>query len=217
MTVIDGRARQLQAVIAQPPQTTEKAKKYADDIMRVNRRTDDLVGSITRFSQPTLLDRRKSTAISDLVSEAQLIIQPKLATSMVTLTLLIAEPDIAVHCSDVEISQVLINLLGNSADAIQTMEPEQRWIRLEVNSDQGMVKFTITDSGPGISQDDLKKMSKVFFTTKEQGKGTGQGLAYCKSIIARHQGRFAYDNESVNTRFVFWLPAAEKSSDAAAA
>ena len=105
---------------------------------------------------------------------------------------------------------MLLNLLNNCLDAIRTMT--QPWIEIGIEKRGDLIEISITDSGHGIPEHIANRMMEPFFTTKEVGRGTGLGLAISRGIIEDHQGRFYYDHESANTRFVLALPL-EKLSD----
>jgi C4-dicarboxylate-specific signal transduction histidine kinase len=104
-----------------------------------------------------------------------------------------------------EISQVLLNLINNSIDAVS--ELNQKWIRLELESLGDRTRIRVIDSGMGISPANVDKIWDPFFTTKETGSGTGMGLAMSYGIVQQHGGQIYYDTESKNTTFVIELPA----------
>jgi C4-dicarboxylate-specific signal transduction histidine kinase len=105
-----------------------------------------------------------------------------------------------------QISQVLVNLLNNSYDAVVGLSSP--WICIEVNEDGNGVGISVTDSGSGISAQIREKMMFPFFTTKPVGKGTGLGLSISKGIVEKHGGTLTVDPTCAHTRFVVWLPRA---------
>lgn len=105
---------------------------------------------------------------------------------------------------EVEISQVLLNLLNNSYDAILPLK--EKWIELSVSDLSDAVEISVTDSGPGISPEVRKKLFQPFFTTKEIGKGTGLGLSVSTGLVEGHNGTLTLDTSGFNTRFVVRLP-----------
>jgi PAS domain S-box-containing protein len=108
------------------------------------------------------------------------------------------------ECRSVQLSQVVLNLLSNSFDAIEgTKNP---WVELQIKALPAVLEISVMDSGGGISQPMQEKIMQPFFTTKEVGRGTGLGLSITKGIIETHHGEFFYDTSSVNTRFVIRLP-----------
>ena len=67
---------------------------------------------------------------------------------------------------------------------------ERGRIRLELGrTADGPLEVVFEDDGPGVSQEVLERAADPFFTTKEQGKGTGLGLAMVHNVIAAHGGR----------------------------
>lgn len=89
-----------------------------------------------------------------------------------------------------QITQVLINLVVNAAQAI----PGRGVIRLGISSTDRYAIITVQDSGHGISPDDLAKIFTPFFTTKASGEGTGLGLYVSRGIIEAHGGTIRAEN-----------------------
>jgi C4-dicarboxylate-specific signal transduction histidine kinase len=102
------------------------------------------------------------------------------------------------------LSQVLINLLINSA---QAMNGKGRvWIRAESSAQQGSV--VVEDEGPGLPEQVKQRLFEPFFTTKQAGKGTGLGLAVSRHLLAQFEGRIeAGDRPGGGARFTISLPA----------
>lgn len=109
-----------------------------------------------------------------------------------------------IYGKEIPLSQVIINLINNSADAIENL-PE-RWVELTMDEDEKFVFFRVKDSGNGISDDIQNKMMNPFYTTKVIGKGTGLGLSISKGIIEEHKGELSYNSQCPNTEFVIKLP-----------
>jgi C4-dicarboxylate-specific signal transduction histidine kinase len=87
----------------------------------------------------------------------------------------------------IQLQQVVVNLLVNSAQALEAVPPEARELRVEsCREDPGSVAFSIRDTGPGILPDDLERIFGGFFSTKAGGMGIG--LTICRSIVAAHGG-----------------------------
>ncbi|WP_127714258.1 ABC transporter substrate binding protein [Halobacteriovorax sp. HLS] len=112
-----------------------------------------------------------------------------------------------INANSVQISQVLINLLNNSYDAIS--DNEEKWVKVDLRHEIGFVSLIVTDSGQIKDKTICDKMMDPFFTTKAVGKGTGLGLSISKNIINKHEGDLYLDKLCVNTSFVITLPLAE--------
>ncbi|RXJ65466.1 histidine kinase [Halarcobacter ebronensis] len=78
-----------------------------------------------------------------------------------------------------ELSQVFLAILSNSKDALKNVEEPK--IEIEVNSSSAEVTILISNNGPKIEENNLSKLFKPYFSTKEEG--TGLGLFLCKQII----------------------------------
>lgn len=112
------------------------------------------------------------------------------------------EAKIKVKANRVQISQVMVNLLNNSIDALEDLRVDKKWIDLRIDTVGDQITLRISDAGPGIPVEIRKEMFKPFYTTKDVGKGTGIGLSISKSIIENAGGKFYYDENSANTAFV---------------
>ncbi|WP_346910252.1 HAMP domain-containing sensor histidine kinase [uncultured Roseibium sp.] len=94
-----------------------------------------------------------------------------------------------VPCYPGDVSQVVINLVVNAADAIAEHSQSQDYsggkgeIKVSVERSENACILKIADNGPGIQRQALRRIFDMFYTTKPPGKGTGQGLAICKSIV----------------------------------
>ncbi|MDH3215807.1 MAG: ATP-binding protein, partial [Candidatus Krumholzibacteria bacterium] len=94
-------------------------------------------------------------------------------------------------CYPGKLNQVFLNLLVNASQAI---EGKGR-IAIKTFESDGEVHVAITDSGKGISQQDLKSIFDPGFTTKGVGVGTGLGLSICYRIVQQHQGRIMVESK----------------------
>lgn len=118
-----------------------------------------------------------------------------------------------VPCMRSEIGQVFLNIFVNAAHSIIEKlgtNPEGKKGQLTISSRQkdNLVIITVTDSGSGISKENLAKIFDPFFTTKEVGKGTGQGLTIAYDIVAnKHGGSLDVSSEEgIGTTFIISLP-----------
>jgi PAS domain S-box-containing protein len=114
-----------------------------------------------------------------------------------------------VPCLGGEIGQVLINLLVNAAQAIESEGASDKGtIAIRTSRAGDHVEIEIADTGVGIPADKLHRIFDPFFTTKAPGKGTGQGLAICHAIVVKeHGGRIDVRSEpGVGTVFTVSLP-----------
>jgi PAS domain S-box-containing protein len=124
-----------------------------------------------------------------------------------------------VPCFRAEFNQVILNMIVNAAHAIAEVNKDNQ-------SDRGTIsvrtvnagdhaKICIGDTGAGIPEDIRHKIFDLFFTTKEPGKGTGQGLAISHSVIVeKHNGTLDLETqEGKGTTFIIGLPIEAEATD----
>ena len=119
-------------------------------------------------------------------------------------------------CDPILIEQVVLNLLKNAAEAIDSAQlpANRRHIELRVvprhtPEEGGVIEFSVTDMGPGIKDEVIGRLYEAFFSTKAEGLGIG--LSLCRSIVESHRGRMKAQNLYngsliVGCRFSFTLP-----------
>ncbi len=119
-------------------------------------------------------------------------------------------PDLPqVLCMAPEISQVVLNLIVNAAHAIQgTGRDEKGVIKISTRSNGRYAEIRVADNGTGIPKAAQSSVFNPFFTTKDVGKGTGQGLAICQDVVvSKHHGEIFFETEEgAGTTFVIRLP-----------
>lgn len=117
-----------------------------------------------------------------------------------------------IFCQPCEFNQVILNLIVNAADAIGDVVrnggPEKGQIAVQTRNCKDWTEVRIQDTGTGIPEDVRPRVFGLFFTTKEIGEGTGQGLSIERSVIAgEHGGHIYFETEEKNgTTFVIRLP-----------
>jgi PAS domain S-box-containing protein len=123
-----------------------------------------------------------------------------------------------VVCNVGELNQVFLNLIVNAAHAIKDagkdVDNGEITIRLAAEGDQAVI--CVSDNGCGVPEENLTKLYDPFFTTKEVGRGTGQGLAISHSIVVdKHGGDISVRSQvGVGTEFTVRLPIAGRGARA---
>ncbi len=117
-----------------------------------------------------------------------------------------------VYCLIDEINQVVLNMILNAAQAVREAVEKgslsRGKIKVKTQSKKGHVEIIVSDNGAGIPQEIIDKIYDPFFTTKEVGKGTGQGLSIAHDIIVnKHGGSIRVKSEvGSGTKFTIRLP-----------
>ena len=121
-----------------------------------------------------------------------------------------------VICNIGEINQVILNLVVNAAHAIhdagRDVETGEIHISTALEEDSAVIR--IRDNGCGIPEEHLSKVYDPFFTTKEVGRGTGQGLSIAHSILDKHCGSIDVTSHvGTGTEFVLSIPIAGRAAN----
>ena len=101
-------------------------------------------------------------------------------------------PEIMVDYSQMQ--QVFLNIIIN-AEYFMSEAHNRGTLTITTKKQNGNVRISIADDGPGISKENLRRIFNPFFTTKEAGKGTGLGLSICHGIVAEHGGQIYARNQ----------------------
>lgn len=120
----------------------------------------------------------------------------------------LAEIPFPVKGNPVQITQILVNLIGNAVDALAGNS--QAVVTIGLGVDNHKARLSVQDNGPGIEQENLEKLWSPFYTTKPIGKGTGLGLFICHTIAAEHGGQIRVESKiGQGTTFILELPSQE--------
>jgi two-component system, LuxR family, sensor kinase FixL len=153
---------------------------------------------------------RELTGINELIEELGTLTRADARMQDVRVTLGLAADIPPVNIDRIQIQQVLLNLVRNAVQALESTDRQQREIAIETGVDSaGDVQVQVRDTGPGISAEFLPRLFLPFETTKADG--TGLGLAISRSIVEAHKGRLEFSpNEPRGARFVVRLPSAKE-------
>jgi len=112
-----------------------------------------------------------------------------------------------IRMSPVELTQVLLNLVGNATQAVQARHEPNRSVAVEACIQGGMLELKVRDEGVGMTPEVLKRVGTPWFTTRKEG--TGLGLSNCQRLVGVAGGRLRIESEQgVGTTVTILLPAA---------
>jgi signal transduction histidine kinase len=186
--------------------------ELVDIVRREMARIDAIVSRMLKFSAPPPV-RRAAVHLHEVIDHSIRLVKPQMETSSIELQLsLAAAPDV-VRGDEYELQQAFVNLLLNAIDALSLegkVSIHSSGISLAQGSATGPaareICVAISDTGPGITKDNLQRVFEPFFTTKPTG--TGLGLAVTQRIIHEHGGRISAESEpGKGTTFKVFLPA----------
>jgi signal transduction histidine kinase len=184
------------------PRIDENFVKIEKNINRIT----GIIKSLRTVTRKGELDSCKEESLYNVINDMTELVVDKFKRFGIEYNVDLPPHDLKFECRRVQLEQVLINLLNNSADAVA--EHERPWIKMKAAVNEDKLIISITDSGAGIKKEIRDKLMTPFFTTKEPGKGTGLGLSISQSIIEQHNGKMFIDAENANTCFIIELPIA---------
>jgi signal transduction histidine kinase len=206
LTAILSSAQAAQRVLQRDSVDLGEVREILQDIVDDDRRAGEVIGRLR-----TLLRRGETQLqvidVPQVVREALQVTRSDLLAKHVKLNYRCAVDLPTVRGDRVQIEQVLLNLIMNAADAMADSDPHERRIDVNVAGEGNVLRVSVSDSGAGITPDQLERVFEAFYTTKRTGLGLG--LAICRSIITAHGGRlWAVSDGYRGSTFHFTLPVA---------
>lgn len=183
----------------------EKVDKQLEKISNMVKRMGEITQSLKGFSRDSSNDPMQAYKIEEVVEDALLVIREKIIDAQIKFDVEYNSlQEIDLFCNKTALNQVIVNILTNAYDFAR--EVDDKWIKLEIKDETEHFVIMISDSGPGISEENRVKIWEPFFTTKELGAGTGLGLSMAKGIVEKqHLGELSL-NEGSPTTFVIKIP-----------
>jgi PAS domain S-box-containing protein len=203
LAVIQMRTDQLLEHVEDGTLTNATLINSLQAIENTVKRIAQIISGLRSFARDGSRDPMIVFRVSKIVEDTFSLCKEKFKSHGISLEFDLKQ-DADIECRPGEISQVILNLLNNSFDAIQ--ELPEKWIKIELNKIANLIFIRVTDSGKGITPENQKKLMQPFFTTKEIGKGTGLGLSISRGLIRSHHGKLDFDSQSENTSFLIALP-----------
>jgi len=192
--------------------SAEQRSEIANRIDETVYRISNIIESLRKMSRGSSSDPFEVAALKDIVDNVIGITKERYFIKGIILKIIYHDNSetVEAECQQTLIGQIIINLLNNAYDAVK--ELEEKWIKLEIFSDDEKVDFVVTDSGKGISEELREKIFDPMFTTKSIDEGTGLGLSLSLEIARKHNGSLTVDASSINTRFILSIPRFNKGT-----
>ena len=205
LTSVIGFSELLHATSTDPKQK-DQLSRIASSAIRCHKIVHSLLG-FSRQHEP----ERKLVNLHEVADAVLEIVSYDMRVNNVALVREYAERLPFLLGDSHQLQQVVLNILSNARQALETFRRDGRII-VRTGCTDTQVWLRIIDNGPGISPENLKRIFDPFFTTKPQGKGTGLGLSLSYGIVQEHRGSIQAESQpGVGTEFILEFPIAEVS------
>ena len=191
LTPVSSLAQTCTTMIDQP----DAADDVREAIETIARRSEGLMHFVSRYRellkvpQPVMSDVPVAAAFGDVTTLlGDQLTDVELETSVVPESL-------EVHADPQLLDQLLVNIVKNAIDAMH--DTDDKLLRLSAQLDYGRVIIRISDSGPGVPDEELDQVFIPFFTTKREGSGIGLSLS--RQIMTSHGGEIAIKRRNDRT------------------
>jgi PAS domain S-box-containing protein len=183
----------------------EAARRSVEWIINDCNRAGDVIQRVRALAKRTNI-QKAPLHINDVVDEVISLVQREMFEHRVSLRKELASALPMVFVDRIQLQQVIINLVINSVEAMQSVTDRPRELTIRSHRDGAhQVLLTVKDCGVGISSENADRLFSAFFTTKPSGMG--MGLSIGRSIIEAHGGRlWAESNLPQGAAFHFTLP-----------
>ena len=194
ITSIGGVAR----IIAKKAQD-EDLGQYAEVVARETSRLETTLVDLFDFVSQAEF-HPELTRLYPLLHKVLLLMQAETVKRNIVVEVVFPEPELVIDIDPDQISKMLVHLLKNAVDALA----DGGRLTIRIAREAEWLKITISDTGKGIDEEQIRRAREPFYTTKTFG--TGMGLAMVDRIVTAHKGHFVIARKDAGTEVVVSLP-----------
>jgi signal transduction histidine kinase len=211
LSAILSNVETAELLLSHPESNAAAIADILADVKRDDLRANEIVQRLCTLLRKREL-RFERVDIGAVVDAVVALIKPDAVRRAVVVRLDVEHELPTVDADPVQLQQVLLNLMLNAMDAMVTTPPARRYLDVRVRRALDCaIEVTLTDTGIGMTKDQLARAFDAFFTTKATGMGLGLSIA--RSIVHTHGGTLWAERASTGgTTFRFRIPAADKHS-----
>jgi PAS domain S-box-containing protein len=199
----------LQMLISQMQSEDSNPESLLEDLKNTEnaaKRIGKIISHMSNFGRHEDFDLEHPANINNVIDNALMLLNNKLMLRSVSLKRKIPDNLPMVRCNPLKLEQIFINLFQNSIDACK--EEVDASICISARKDKKNIVISFSDNGEGIPPAHKKKIFEAFFTTKQNGKGTGLGLLIIKRLVEECGGGVRCESKGKGAKFIIKLPVA---------
>lgn len=209
LTAIASNAAAGKRFLTQSPPDLPMFEELLDDVAADARRAGDIIHGIHHFVRKSE-GTRHPVNLNEIVREVLRLLHSDLLGRGTAVETQLAPNLPSVDADSVQLQQVLLNLLTNSLEAMQSTAADKRRVVISTTCEaNSTVTVSVRDYGSGLQEEDMDKVFTHFYSTKPNGMG--MGLTIVRSIIEAHGGKLWAENVDEGARFFFALAVTRKS------
>jgi C4-dicarboxylate-specific signal transduction histidine kinase len=199
LTILRGYLFMTQDMLRSQAMSPDKLLELNQKSVQVSERMARIVKGLAAFANERERSEIESFCLRDCVERSLTFCRERLVSHGIGLILDEWSSEIMVMARPADLTQIVISLVMNAADAIENRGT--RWIRISARATYSRIIIRIVDSGNGIEPKVAQKMFIPFFSTKDGGSGNGMGLSVAKTLINASGGDIRYIPSEANTTF----------------
>ena len=198
-------------VTEQPTVNLQKLREYLEAITEQSARAGQILSRVRNFVKNSV-DHRIDSDVIQLVKDSLTLVKADLRSRHIAVETTFPDQSVFASVDPIQIQQVIVNLISNACDAIESQSSDRQGISISLTGDNGCVTVEVLDSGPGLPIGAQDQLFDPFYTSK--ASGMGMGLAICSDIINSHSGTITADNApNAGARFRFTLPLSKETAN----
>ena len=167
----------------------EKIEKLNNALIRVKFISDGLK-NYSRVDG----DENSLLSVNDAINQTLNFVREIYTKQNINIDINLPKENYIAYANMGKLQQIIMNLISNARDATEKVKNRTIQVILKKYDDKNLV-ISVTDNGSGIPKQILDKITKLYFTTKENGKGTGIGLGLVVKFIASFKGQLKIESE----------------------
>lgn len=172
----------------------DELRRSVNDQLQLITHIQDILNIQRQYITGHESQERKPANLKDIINDCRSMVFANTEKKGINLSLSIPPAHVEIKGDRTKLMQVLLNILKNSIEAIDTDDSEKT-ISINLSDTEYSAQLTITDSGKGFDEQTAKHLFDRGYTTKSTG--TGLGLYNCKSIIESHAGTISIESNGI--------------------
>jgi len=179
-------------LLQQLPSADPRLTKHLNSIAEQATRAGSIIAGMRQLAKRGQVAQVEAD-LTDVVTSAIRLITGEMRSRHIALRVDLPSSPLRVSVDAVQIQQVLINIIQNACDAIESLPGAIREIQVRCAAEGGRAVIEVADRGPGFTSGVVENLFAPFFTTKADGMGLG--LSICRDIVTAHQGTLDARNQ----------------------